>query len=119
MIRRPPRSTLFPYTPLFRSLRTPFVEQWLPEERRGQEQRPDEPVVGETRMGGAAVPVARFMSLPPSADASGDIAAMTLYAGQSAGLVGEIEPAAAIVREVAQGARRVRARGQTPGGDPA
>src|SRR2546427_1192373 len=70
MIRRPPRSTLFPYTPLFRSLRTPFVEQWLPEERRGQEQRQDEPVVGETRMGGATVPVARFMSLPPSADAS-------------------------------------------------
>src|SRR2546427_12656770 len=105
MIRRPPRSTLFPYTPLFRSLRTPFVEQWLPEERRGQEQRPDEPVVGGTRMGGATVPVARFMSLPPSADASGDIAAMALYAGQSAGLVGEMKPAAVNVPGPARGAR--------------
>src|SRR5207245_1002442 len=41
-----------------RVLRTPFVEQWLAQERRGQEQRADEPVVGETRMGGARVPVA-------------------------------------------------------------
>jgi len=92
-----------------RVLRTPFVEQWLPEERRGQEQRPDEPVVGETRMGGERVPVARFMSLPPSADTSGDIAAMALYAGQSAGLVGEVKPAAAIVRELAEGVRRILA----------
>ena len=92
-----------------RVLRTPFVERWLPEERRGQEQRSDEPVVGETRMGGAAVPVARFMSLPPSADASGDVAAMALYAGQSAGLVGEVKPAAVIVRELAEGARRILA----------
>jgi len=61
-----------------RVLRTPFVERWLPEERRGQEQRPDEATVGETRMGGERVPVARFTSLPPSADASGDIAAMAL-----------------------------------------
>src|SRR3712207_7688569 len=29
MIRRPPRSTLFPYTTLFRSLRTlPYVREW-------------------------------------------------------------------------------------------
>ncbi len=49
------------------------------------------------------------MSLPPSADASGDIAAMALYAGQSAGLVGEVKPAAVIVRELAEGARRILA----------
>jgi NAD(P)H-dependent flavin oxidoreductase YrpB (nitropropane dioxygenase family) len=92
-----------------RVLRTPFVEEWLPQERRGQEQRPDEPVVGETRMGGERVPVARFAALPPSAEASGDIDAMSLYAGQSAGLVGEVKPAAAIVRELAEGARRILA----------
>src|SRR2546429_1625805 len=27
MIRRPPRSTLFPYTPLFRSVRQPLIER--------------------------------------------------------------------------------------------
>src|SRR3712207_8653099 len=31
MIRRPPRSTLFPYTTLFRS----FVNNWFPPQRRG------------------------------------------------------------------------------------
>src|SRR5260221_10605515 len=29
MIRRPPRSTLFPYTTLFRSYQTPSPESWL------------------------------------------------------------------------------------------
>src|SRR3989338_6729599 len=29
MIRRPPRSTLFPYTTLFRSIRTRFPDTWL------------------------------------------------------------------------------------------
>src|SRR3712207_9425282 len=31
MIRRPPRSTLFPYTTLFRSRREDYVGEWLPE----------------------------------------------------------------------------------------
>src|SRR5256885_13730528 len=29
MIRRPPRSTLFPYTPLFRSAGLPFATLWV------------------------------------------------------------------------------------------
>ena len=93
-----------------RTLRTPFVEQWLGQEARGQEQRPDEPIVGETRMGGMPIPVARFMSLPPSADATGDIASMSLLAGQSAGLVLDVKPAAAIVHELEENARRIVAR---------
>src|SRR5258708_22671412 len=32
MIRRPPRSTLFPYTTLFRSLHLSLVPEWLEEE---------------------------------------------------------------------------------------
>jgi NAD(P)H-dependent flavin oxidoreductase YrpB (nitropropane dioxygenase family) len=90
-----------------RTLRTAFVEEWLGREARGQEQRPDEPIVGETRMGGMAVPVTRFASLPPSAETTGEIASMSLLAGQSAGLVGEVKAAAAIVRELAEGARRI------------
>src|SRR5260221_10952998 len=42
MIRRPPRSTLFPYTTLFRSVRRPGV-----------------PLYGERRGGGDRVPAAR------------------------------------------------------------
>ncbi len=90
-----------------RTLRTAFVEEWLGREARGQEQRPEEPIVGETRMGGMAVPVARFASLPPSGETTGEIASMSLLAGQSAGLVGEVKAAGAIVRELAEGARRI------------
>src|SRR5256885_4915252 len=44
MIRRPPRSTLFPYTTLFRSVRAPqgrlvFYEQYLATRRRGGRHR--------------------------------------------------------------------------------
>src|SRR5687768_11074691 len=34
MIRRPPRSTLFPYTTLFRSLAVPFMNRFWPAHRQ-------------------------------------------------------------------------------------
>src|SRR2546430_13232984 len=45
MIRRPPRSTLFPYTTLFRSLppREDQSDAWLGRGRRGRGARRDEP----------------------------------------------------------------------------
>ena len=90
-----------------RTLRTPFVERWLRDEGRGQEQRPDEPVIGQTRLGGQTVPVQRFSSLPPSGEAVGEIEAMDLLAGQGVGLVQEVKPAAEVVRELVEGARRI------------
>src|SRR3712207_7617295 len=42
MIRRPPRSTLFPYTTLFRSGGRPAQEQPRLEQRARQKQRPDD-----------------------------------------------------------------------------
>jgi nitronate monooxygenase len=90
-----------------RALRTPFVDEWLVQEARGQEQRPDEPVIGEASFAGQRVPVQRFMSLPPMADATGDIESMAMLAGQGLGLVREIQPAAEIVRELVEGARRI------------
>ena len=56
-----------------RTLRTPFVQQWLGQEARGQESRPDEPPVGQTIIGGQPMPVLQFMGFPPNRDASGDI----------------------------------------------
>src|SRR5262252_3434762 len=56
-----------------RTLRTVFVQQWLGQEGRGQESRPDEPVVGQTVIGGNPMPVLRFMGFPPNAEATGDI----------------------------------------------
>ena len=58
---------------------------------------------GEVVLGGARLPVPRFGSLPPTEGSSGAIEAMCLYAGQSVGGVTAIEPAAAIVAELAAG----------------
>lgn len=106
------RTTLFgngwPNAP-HRTLRTPFVEQWLPDEKRGSEQRTDEPLIGEVTMGGMRMPLPRFGGIPPARDASGEIDSMDFLAGQSVGLVREIKPAAEVVREVVREAGRILA----------
>jgi NAD(P)H-dependent flavin oxidoreductase YrpB (nitropropane dioxygenase family) len=90
-----------------RVLTTAFVKEWVKEEQNTQEPRPDGQVIGETRVGGQPVPVQQFMALPPSADASGDIDSMALYAGQTSGLVNEVKPAGEIVRELVEGASQI------------
>ena len=90
-----------------RTLRTAFVRQWLGQEARGQESRPDEPAVGHTVIGGQPMPVLRFMGFPPNSDATGDIDSMDLLAGQSVGLVGELKPARQIVGELVEEARQI------------
>jgi NAD(P)H-dependent flavin oxidoreductase YrpB (nitropropane dioxygenase family) len=90
-----------------RTLRTAFVEAWLGNEALTQESRPDETVIGETRVAGQTMPVPRFASLPPNREASGDVEAMSLLAGQSVGMVHEIKPAATIVREMIAGAHQI------------
>jgi len=104
------RTTLFgngwPNAP-HRTLRTPFVEQWLADEKRGSEQRPEEPLIGEVTMGGTRMPLPRFGGIPPAWDATGEIESMDLLAGQSAGLVREIKPAAETLREIVQQAERI------------
>lgn len=107
------RTTLFGYgwpNAPHRTLRTAFVRQWLGQEARGQESRPDEPAVGRTVIAGQAMPVLRFMGFPPNRDASGDIESMDLLAGQGVGLVGEIKPAGEIVRELMEGVRHIVAQ---------
>ncbi|HJT45676.1 MAG TPA: nitronate monooxygenase [Chthoniobacterales bacterium] len=97
------RTTLFgfgwPNAP-HRTLRTKFVQEWLENEARGQESRPDEPVVGKTKIAGQEMPLLRFMGFPPNIDASGDIESMDFLAGQGVGLVHDIKPAGEIVREI-------------------
>jgi nitronate monooxygenase len=104
------RTTLFghgwPNAP-HRTLRTPFVGQWLADEARGSEQRPDEPVIGEVTLGGMRFPLQRFGGVPPAKDATGDIESMDFLAGQSAGLVNEITPADEIIREMVEQAERL------------
>jgi nitronate monooxygenase len=83
-----------------RTLRTPFVEQWLPQEERGSEQRADEPIIGEPTFGGMRIPVPRFCGVPPARDTTGDFESMDFLAGQSVGLVRDIKLAAEIIREM-------------------
>jgi len=99
------RTTLFgggwPKAP-HRVLRTDFVSQWLSEESRGNENRPDEPVMAESKLGDEPFPIRRFMVFPPNRDTTGAVESMALYAGQSAGLVREQKPAGKIVAELVQ-----------------
>jgi enoyl-[acyl-carrier protein] reductase II len=96
----------WPYAP-HRTLRTPFVSEWIDRERETQDSRPDEPVIGRTVIAGTEMPIQRFVSIPPNTHATGDVESMALLAGESVGLVHEIRPAADIVRETVEGAERL------------
>jgi nitronate monooxygenase len=97
-----------------RTLRTRFVEQWLSREKETQDSRPDEPIVGHTRIGAQEMPIHRFVGIPPNQNATGDIDSMDLLAGQSVGLVPEIKPAGEIVREIMQAAQNLISRKLLP-----
>ncbi len=99
----------WPYAP-HRTLRTPFVSEWLENEARGQESRPDEPVVGHTTIAGQEMPVLRFMGMPPNADSTGDIELRCLYASQAVGHIQDVKPAREIVHELAEGLDDIVAR---------
>ena len=58
---------------------------------------------GVLRVAGAEIPVPRFGAQPPTRESTGSIEAMPFYAGQSAGAVRTIQPAAVIVAELAAG----------------
>lgn len=90
-----------------RALRTFFVKEWIGQEQRGSEQRPDEPFIGETNFGGQRIPVQRFAALPPMAGTTGAIHSMAMLAGQSVGFATEIKPAGAIISELVSGADEI------------
>ncbi len=103
------RTTIFgpewPHQPI-RVMRNWIVNEWI---KREQEvvYLPDAKPIGETILGGQRIPLPKFSSLPPTPDASGDFEEMALIAGESAGLVKEIQPAGEIVREIAEEARQI------------
>lgn len=85
-----------------RVLRNKTVSDWETAGRPPSGQRPGEgEIVGTSRSRG---PIMRYQSTTPPADATGDIEALSLFAGQSAGLLRKEQPAADIVREIAEGA---------------
>lgn len=83
-----------------RVLRTALVNEWLDRDGSEEVRRPDQPVIGATRIAGQEIPLMRFTSFPPSAEASGEIEAMALPAGQGVGSINEVKPAAEVVRNL-------------------
>jgi nitronate monooxygenase len=65
--------------------------------------------VGTVVLGGREGPVPRLGPMAPISATTGDIAAMALYAGQGVDAVGKVQPAAEIVTELTDGARRLLA----------
>jgi NAD(P)H-dependent flavin oxidoreductase YrpB (nitropropane dioxygenase family) len=89
-------------------LRNKTVEAWDAAGRPPSGKRPGEgETIGTSRSSGAIV---RYQAFTPGADAEGDIDAMSLWAGQSVGLVSRVETAGAIVREIADEARSILRR---------
>jgi nitronate monooxygenase len=64
-------------------------------------------VVGEFAIGPMTVPVPRFGVAPPLVGNSGAVEAMAMYAGESVRFVRSVEPAAEIVRKIAENAEQL------------
>jgi nitronate monooxygenase len=104
----------WPDTPL-RTLRNSTWEAWHAAGEPPPGVRPGEGDIVATGEDGRDI--ARYANDAPVAGASGDIAAMCLYAGQGVGLAQRIQPAAEIVREVAEEAARVLGKTRVDVGD--
>lgn len=91
-----------------RILRNKTVEGWETAGRPPSGTRPGEgEVIATSRTAG---PIVRYQSYTPGSDTEGDIDAMSLWAGQSVGLVSKLQPAGDIVREIVDEARLILRR---------
>src|SRR6185312_5445081 len=91
-----------------RVLRNGTVAGWEGAGRPTPGARPGEgEVVATSKSRG---PIVRYRSYTPGADAEGDIDALSLWAGQSVGLVHKTQPAAEIVLEIEREARTILQR---------
>jgi nitronate monooxygenase len=75
-------------------------------------------IVGEMQLGEEKMSVPRLAVPSPTRETTGKIEAMALYAGESVAGVREVMPAAAIVRELAEGAERLLGRWSPAQGEP-
>jgi nitronate monooxygenase len=91
-----------------RSLANSTWHSWVAAGRPPRADRPGSGDILARRADGSPVP--RYQGTSPTRDMSGDLEAMTLYAGQSVGLVRAVKPAGEIVREIAADAARILAR---------
>lgn len=106
-------STLFdigwPDSP-HRSLRNDTIEQWEAAGNPPSGHRPNESEVIGTYGDGNSI--RRYESSYPEPGATGRLESMCLYAGQSVGLASRVQPAAEIVRTMAEEAARILSSGR-------
>jgi NAD(P)H-dependent flavin oxidoreductase YrpB (nitropropane dioxygenase family) len=88
-----------------RVLRNKTVEVWEAAGRPPSGKRPGEGEVIATAK--SVGPIVRYRSYTPGPDTQGDVDAMSLWAGQSVGLVSKLQPASDIVREIVKEAKMV------------
>jgi nitronate monooxygenase len=92
-----------------RTLRNSTVQRWEEEGCPPSGQRPNEGEVIVSLGDGRSVP--RYSDVIPLPNMTGDLEALALYAGQSAGLASKMQPAGEIVRELAEETARALQRG--------
>ena len=91
-----------------RVLRNKTVDTWEAAGRPPSGKRPGEgEVIASSQSAG---PIVRYRSYTPGIDTEGDINSMSLWAGQSVGLVSKLQSAGEIVREIAEEAKAVLQR---------
>jgi NAD(P)H-dependent flavin oxidoreductase YrpB (nitropropane dioxygenase family) len=88
-----------------RTLRNKTVEAWEGAGRPAPGLRPGEGEVIATSP--SFGPIVRYQSHTPGTDVEGDVDALSLWAGQSVGLVSKVQSAGDIVREIADEARLI------------
>lgn len=87
-----------------RTLRNSTIDKW---EKAGRPVPPYRPGEGEVVARAPSGDIVRYSDMPALADVDGDIEALALYAGQGAGAVGQVKPAAAIISELVREASAV------------
>lgn len=91
-----------------RVLRNKAVDEWERAGRPRSGQRPGEgTIIGRMPVGGTSADISRYSVRTPMIGFEGDLEYTALYAGESCGLVSDIKPAAAIVRDVVAEAEAV------------
>ncbi|MBD3663033.1 NAD(P)H-dependent flavin oxidoreductase [Sulfitobacter aestuariivivens] len=88
-----------------RALRNDTSADWQADGAANPGKRPNEDQVIGHRPDGT--PVVRYQSYTPLPETTGDVAAMSLWAGQGVGLVRKIQSASEIVDEIYAGARQI------------
>lgn len=94
------RTTLFgpewPGQPV-RVIRNRVVNEWSGREDEAEASSEPGQTIGQTVLGGQAVPMPKFSALLPTPETTGDFEEMCLIAGECAGLIHEVRPAREII----------------------